>query len=199
MFLLLLAISSPGVASSRIVVLGDSLTAGYGLALDDGFVPQLQHWLNAHGATDCEVINMSVSGDTTEGGRARLEWALADGAVAVIVELGANDMLRGIDPKVTRDNLDAILAGLLARELPVILVGMQSSENYGPAYKLDFDSIYPALAEKYGTLLYPFFLEGLVDERTLFQDDGLHPNAAGIDLVVKRLGPMVLELIALTK
>jgi acyl-CoA thioesterase-1 len=199
MFLLLLAISSPGFASSRIVVLGDSLTAGYGLALDDGFVPQLQRWLNAHGASDCEVINMSVSGDTTEGGRARLEWALADGAAAVIVELGANDMLRGIDPKVTRENLDAILADLVARELPVLLVGMQSSENFGPAYKLAFDSIYPALAEKYGTLLYPFFLEGLVDERTLFQDDGLHPNAAGNDLVVKRLGPMVLDLIALTK
>ena len=199
LFLPLMAIYSPGAASSRIVTLGDSLTAGYGLAPDDGLVAQLQRWLDAHGASECEVINMSVSGDTTEGGRARLEWALADGAAAVIVELGANDMLRGIDPTVTRKNLDAILADLSARDLPVLLVGMRSSENFGPAYKQAFDAIYPDLAEQYGALLDPFFLDGLVDNPSLFQVDGLHPNAAGNAVIVERLGPLVLELIARVK
>lgn len=199
LFLALMAFSSPGAARSRIVALGDSLTAGYGLASDDGLVPQLQRWLDAHGAAGCEVINMGVSGDTTEGGRARLEWALADGAAAVIVELGANDMLRGIDPSVTRANLDAILAGLSARDLPVLLVGMRSSENFGPEYKGAFDAIYTDLAEQYGTLLDPFYLEGLVDQPALFQEDGLHPNAAGTALIVDRLGPLVLQLIARVK
>lgn len=196
LFLALLAFSSPGAAQLRIVALGDSLTAGYGLAPTDGLVPQLQRWLDAHGAAGCEVINMGVSGDTTEGGRARLEWALADGAAAVIVELGANDMLRGIDPSVTRANLDSILADLSARGLPVLLVGMRSSENFGPGYKDTFDAIYPDLAEQYGALLDPFFLEGLVDKPALFQEDGLHPNAAGVAMIVDRLGPLVLELIA---
>ncbi|HUS52818.1 MAG TPA: arylesterase [Thermohalobaculum sp.] len=199
LFLPLMAISSHSVASSRIIVLGDSLTAGYGVALDGGVVPQLQRWLDAHGAADCEVINMSVSGDTTEGGRARLEWALAEGAAAVIVELGANDMLRGIDPAVTRGNLDAILAALAERDLPVLLVGMRSSENFGPEYKRAFDAIYPNLAAQYQAILDPFLLDGLVDKPALFQDDGLHPNAAGNAVVVERLGPMVLELIARVK
>jgi acyl-CoA thioesterase-1 len=191
-----LALSSPSDASSRIVTLGDSLTAGYGLAPADGFVAQLQRWLDAHGAPGCEVINMSVSGDTTEGGRARLDWALAEGAAAVIVELGANDMLRGIDPSVTRDNLDAILAGLAARDLPVLLVGMRSAANFGPEYKAAFDVIHPDLAEQYGAILDPFFLEGLVNNPAMFQGDGLHPNAAGNAIIVERIGPLVLELIA---
>ena len=198
-FLTLLAISSPSIASTRIVVLGDSLTSGYGLAASDGVVPQLQRWLDTHGAADFEVINMSVSGDTTEGGRARLEWALADGAAAVIVELGANDMLRGIDPAVTRENLDSILSSLSARELPVLLIGMRSSENFGPSYKNAFDAIYPDLATQYRAILDPFFLDGLIDKPALFQEDGLHPNGAGNAVIVKRLGPIVLELIARIK
>jgi acyl-CoA thioesterase-1 len=191
-----LAISSPSDASSRIVTLGDSLTSGYGLAPEDGFIAQLQRWLDAHGASGCEVINMSVSGDTTEGGRARLDWALAEGAAAVIVELGANDMLRGIDPSVTRNNLDAILAGLAARDLPVLLIGLRSATNFGPEYKAAFDVIYPDLAEQYGAILDPVFLEGLVDNPAMFQEDGLHPNAAGNAIIVERIGPLVLELIA---
>ena len=139
---------------------------------------------------------MSVSGDTTEGGRSRLDWALAEGAAAVIVELGANDMLRGIDPSVTRDNLDAILAGLAARDLPVLLIGMRSAANFGPAYKAAFDVIYPDLAEQYGAILDPFFLEGLVNNPAMFQGDGLQPNAAGNAIIVERIGPLVLELIA---
>lgn len=177
------------------MTLGDSLTAGYGLAADDGFVPQLQRWLDAHGAASFEMISMSVSGDTSEGGRARLEWALAEGAVAVIVELGANDMLRGIDPAVTRTNLDAILAGLWERDLPVLLVGMRSSENFGPEYKHAFDTIYPDLAKQYETIFDPFFFEGIIDQPAFFQEDGLHPNAAGNAQIVERLGPLVLELI----
>lgn len=196
LFLAVLAISSPGAAQTRIVVLGDSLAAGYGLAPEDGLVPQIRRWLEARGADGFELANMSVSGDTSEGGRARLDWALADGASAVIVELGANDMLRGVDPSVTRANLDAILAALAARGLPVLLVGMRSAANFGPAYKLAFDAIYPDLAQEYETILDPFFFDGLVGEPGLFQDDGLHPNASGNALVARRLGPLVLELIA---
>jgi acyl-CoA thioesterase-1 len=199
LFLALLAISSPSAAQPRIVALGDSLTAGYGLAPDDGLVVQLQHWLDAHGAAPFEMVNMGVSGDTTEGGRARLEWALAEGAAAVIVELGANDMLRGTDPSTTRANLDAILARLAARDLPVLLIGMRSATNFGPDYKRAFDAIYPDLAEQYSTLLDPFIFEGMVDEPAFFQADGLHPNAAGYALIVERLGPLVLELIARAK
>jgi acyl-CoA thioesterase-1 len=197
LFVALMAISSPSATQPRIVALGDSLMAGYGLAPDDGLVPQLQRWLDAHGAARFEMVNMSVSGDTTEGGRARLEWALADGAAAVIVELGANDMLRGIDPSTTRANLDAILARLAARDLPVLLVGMRAAANFGPEYKRAFDAIYPELAERYGAILDPFILEGFVGEPAYFQDDGLHPNAAGIALIVERLGPLVLDLIAM--
>lgn len=175
------------------------MTAGYGLAPEDGLVPQLQRWIEAHGPSGFEIVNMGVSGDTTEGGRARLEWALAEGAAAVIVELGANDMLRGINPSTTRANIDAILATLAERNIPVLLVGMRSSENFGPEYKDSFDAIFPELAEQYGALLDPFFFEGLIDKRAMFQPDGLHPNAAGYSLIVERLGPLVLELIARVK
>jgi acyl-CoA thioesterase-1 len=193
------AFSSSVSASSRIVVLGDSLTAGYGVKPEDGFVPLLQRWLYAQGSSGYEVINMSVSGDTTEGGVARLEWALADGAAAVILELGANDMLRGVDPAVTRANLEAIVARLAARDIPVLLAGMRSAANFGPGYQAAFDAIYPDIAAKYETLLDPFFLEGLIGKPGYFQDDGLHPNAAGNALIVERIGPLVLELIARAK
>jgi len=196
LFTLLLAMPARPDARSRIVALGDSLTAGYGLEQGDGLVPQLQRWLDAHGASGFEVIDRGVSGDTTAGGRARLEWALADGARAVILELGANDMLRGIDPAETRANLEAMLAGLAARDLPVLLVGMHSTANFGPGYKRAFDAIYPELAEQYGTVFDPYYFDGMPWEPGYIQEDGMHPSAAGIARIVDRLGPLVLELIA---
>ena len=196
LFTLLLALPVRSDTAQRIVAIGDSLTAGYGLAQGDGLVPQLQRWLDAHGAAGFEVIDMGVSGDTTAGGRARLDWALAEGAGAVILELGANDMLRGIDPAEIRANLAAMLAGLAARNLPVLLVGMRATANFGPGYKRAFDAIYPDLAAQYGTVYDPYFFDGVAEEPVNFQDDGMHPSAAGIARVVERLGPLVLELIA---
>ena len=193
---MLLATPVRSDARLRIVAIGDSLTAGYGLEQGDGLVAQLQRWLDAHGAAGFEVVDMGVSGDTTAGGRARLEWALADGAGAVILELGANDMLRGIDPAVVRANLDAMLAGLAARDLPVLLVGMHSTANFGPGYKRAFDAIYPDLAEQYGAVFDPHIFDGVIGEAVNFQADGLHPSAAGIARIVERFGPLVLELIA---
>lgn len=185
----------PATAGPRIVAIGDSLTAGYGLPPDQGFVPQLDAWLAAHGHPEAEVVNMGVSGDTTAGGRTRLDWALAEGADAVIVALGGNDLLRGIEPAASRANLDAMLTALGARSLPVLLVGMQAPLNYGPDYKAEFDAIYPDLAAQHGAILHPFFLDGLVGEAGLFQDDGLHPNAAGVARMVEAIGPKVIELI----
>jgi len=196
LFAALLATPVRSDTPQRIVAIGDSLTAGYGLEQRDGLVAQLQRWLDAHGAPGFEIVDMGVSGDTTAGGRARLEWALADGARAVILELGANDMLRGIDPSEVRANLDAILAGLAARELPVLLIGMRSTANFGPGYKRAFDAIYPDLAAQYGTVFDPHFFDGVIGEPANFQEDGLHPSAAGIARIVDRLGPLVLELIA---
>lgn len=180
----------------RIVALGDSLTHGYGLPPAEGFVPQLEAWLRANGAPDATVINAGVSGDTTAGGLARLEWSLADGADALIVALGGNDFLRGIDPATSRANLDAILTQASARGLPVLLSGMRAPGNYGPDFKQAFDAMYPELAEKHGALYDPFFLEGVTEDRTLWQEDGIHPNAQGVAAIVERIGPLVLELAA---
>lgn len=193
----LAALAPPALADPfRLIALGDSLTAGYGLAEEDGFVPRLDAWLAEQGLGEVEVVNMGVSGDTTAGGRARLDWALADGADAVILELGANDMLRGIDPGVARENLDAMLARLAEDELPVLLAGMIAPANYGPDYKEAFDAIYPELAEEHGALLYPFFMEGVIGQPGLMQPDGLHPNAEGVARMVEEIGPHVLDLIA---
>jgi acyl-CoA thioesterase-1 len=180
----------------RIVALGDSLTHGYGLPPDQAFPAQLDVWLAAHGAPEAEVINAGVSGDTTAGGRARLAWSLADGADALIVALGGNDLLRGIDPAESRANLDAILAQAQARGLPVLLSGMRAPLNYGPDFKAAFDAMYPELAAARGALYDPFFLDGVAEDRALWQEDGLHPNAEGVRRIVERLGPRVLELIA---
>ena len=196
LFAALLATPVRSDTPQRILAIGDSLTAGYGLEQRDGLVAQLQRWLDAHGAPGFEIVDMGVSGDTTAGGRARLEWALADGAGAVILELGANDMLRGIDPSETRANLEAMLAGLAARDLPVLLVGMHSTANFGPGYKRAFDAIYPELAEQYGTVFDPYFFDGVPWKPEYIQEDGMHPSAAGIARIVDRLGPLVLELIA---
>ncbi|WP_340108101.1 arylesterase [Pikeienuella sp. HZG-20] len=183
-------------AEIRLVALGDSLIQGYGLPAEEGFAPRLEAWLRANGAPDAVVVNAGVSGDTSAGGRARLDWALGGGADALIVELGGNDLLRAIDPAATRENIAAILSEAAARGLPVLLTGMKAPLNYGPDYKAEFDALYPELAEKYGALYDPFFLEGLPGKPALFQADGIHPNAAGVGKLVERFGPLALELIA---
>jgi acyl-CoA thioesterase I len=179
----------------HVVALGDSLTAGYGLPAKDGFVPRLEAALTAQGVS-VVIANAGVSGDTASDGLARLDWSVPQWADAVIVELGANDMLRGIDPQVTRDALDAILARLAKRHMTVLLCGMKAAPNLGADYGRTFDSIYPELAAKYGAVLYPFFLDGVAAERALVQPDGLHPNAAGVGVIVRRILPKAQELIA---
>jgi len=179
----------------RIVALGDSLTAGYGLPDHEGFVPRLQAALAAKGIA-ADIANAGVSGDTASDGLARLDWSVPAGTDAVIVELGANDMLRGIDPQVTRNALDAILVRLAQRHIAVMFCGMKAAPNLGAQYGRAFDSIYPELAAKYGVLLYPFFLDGVAAVAALTQQDGLHPNAAGVGLIVERILPKVEDLIA---
>jgi acyl-CoA thioesterase I len=179
----------------KIVALGDSLTAGYGLPDKDGFVPQLQAALTAKGVA-AGVQNAGVSGDTASDGLARLDWSVPQGTDAVIVELGANDMLRGISPDVTRKALDAILSQLTERHIAVLLCGMRAAPNLGPEYVQAFERIYPDLAAKYGVPLYPFFLDGVAADPKMTQHDGLHPNEAGVKVIVQRILPKVEELIA---
>jgi acyl-CoA thioesterase-1 len=191
-FGLVLAGPSALAQTLRLVALGDSLTHGYGLAQDEGFVPQLQRWLTEQGA-DVAVVNMGVSGDTTAGGRARLDWALAEGADAVLLELGGNDLLRGIDPATSRENLDAMLAELGRRDIPALLAGLEAPLNYGPDYKEAFEAMYGELAEAHGAILYASFLAGVGPE--MMQPDGIHPNAEGVAHIVGAIGPKVLELL----
>ncbi len=181
-------------AQPRILALGDSLTAGYGVAPQDAFPARLQAKL-ARDGTAARVINAGVSGDTTAGGLARLDWALADRPDIVLVELGANDALRGIDPKLTFDNLDKILARLAAMRVKVLLLGMRAPPNWGRDYQAEFDAIYPKLAEKYRVPLYPFFLDGVAMDPALNQGDGLHPNAKGVEAIVARVEPYVMRLL----
>lgn len=178
----------------KIVALGDSLTAGYGLSAKDGFVPRLQAAVTARGIA-AEVVNAGVSGDTSSDGLARLDWSVPQGTAAVIVELGANDMLRGIKPQITRDALDAILKRLSTRHIAVLLSGMRAAPNLGADYGKAFEAIYPDLAAKYGALLYPFFLDGVAGNLKLVQPDGLHPNPTGVGVIVERILPKVEELI----
>jgi len=174
----------------KVVVLGDSLSAGYGLPADAAFPAKLQKALQAKGiATD--MINAGVSGDTASGGLERLDWSVPPDTNAVIVELGANDALRGTDPKVPRKALDEILKRLKARNIPVLLAGMLAPPNYGPDYARQFNAIYPDLAEQYGVPLYPFFLDGVAAVANLNQPDGIHPTAAGVDVVVANILPTV--------
>lgn len=186
----------------RIVALGDSLVAGYGLDAGDGFVPRMQAWLTAHDVA-AELVNAGLSGDTTSGGRERLDWALTPDTGALIVSLGGNDILRAIDPALARENLHAILATARARALPVLLIGINVPPNFGPDYQAEFAAIYPELAAEFGTLYYPDFLHVFIDkgDRTAtlaayFQGDGLHPNATGVELIVDDMGPVVAELAA---
>ena len=178
----------------RILMLGDSLTAGYGLASHEALPARLGVALRGLGL-DLRVINAGVSGDTTAGGLARIDWALADDPHAVVVALGANDGLRAIDPAVTRANLDRLLGVLGERGLPVLLAGMVAPPNLGPDYAARFDPIYPELAARHGALLYPFLLDGVATVAALNQTDGLHPNAAGVEVVAERMLPAVLCLV----
>ena len=182
---------------------GDSLTAGYGLQRQDGFVAQLGEWLSENGTSDgvpVRLMNGSVSGSTTAGGARRLGWALEDAPDAMIVELGGNDLLRGIDPAETRANLEQILATAKQKDIEVLLVGLIAKDNYGPDFRTAFNAIYPDLAEKYGTLLELDFFAALPEQKAdqvpYLQNDGTHPNAKGIALVVADIGPKVQELIA---
>ncbi len=191
---------SPAASAApvRLLAFGDSLTYGYGLDAGATFPEQLESALRARGF-DVLVINGGNSGDTTAGGRSRLDWALADKPDAVLVELGANDGLRGLDPAQTYDNLDAILTRLAAEKLPVLLAGMLAPRNLGAEYTQEFDSVFPRLAKKHGTLLYPFFLDGIALDPSLNQADGIHPNPAGVKVLVERITPQVMDLIALAR
>lgn len=179
----------------RIVAFGDSLSAGYGLSADQAFPVRLERLLRAKGH-NVTVANAGVSGDTTAGGRERIDWAVPPGTDAVILELGANDALRRLPADRARANLDAILAKLKARRVEVLLAGMRAPRNLGAEYANEFDRIYSELAEKHGVLLYPFFLTGIALDAKLNLPDGMHPNAAGVDVIAQRILPKVEELIA---
>jgi acyl-CoA thioesterase I len=188
----------PGTAADRpvrIVVLGDSLSAGFGLAANEALPAKLERALKAKGIA-VAVENAGVSGDTAAGGLSRLDWSVPDGTDAVILELGANDALRGADPKATRASLDAIIRRLKERRIAVLLAGMLAPRNLGPDYAQAFDAIYPELAAAHGLILYPFILDGVAGMSALNLADGIHPTAAGVDVMVKGLLPKVEELIA---
>jgi acyl-CoA thioesterase-1 len=174
----------------KMVVLGDSLSAGLGLSASAAFPARLKESLKIKGI-GVDMINAGVSGDTSSGGRDRLDWSVPEGTDAVILELGANDALRGTDPKVTRAALTDILARLKARKVAVLLCGMLAPPNYGSDYSARFNAIYPDLAKSFGVPLYPFFLEGVAADARLNQADGLHPTAEGVDVIVKNILPAV--------
>lgn len=185
----------------KLVAFGDSLVAGFGLGPGEGFVPRLQTALKARGH-DVTIVNAGVSGDTASGGAERMDWSIQDDADGVIVELGANDMLRGMDPKFTRAALTRILDRLKQRNIPAMLAGMRASPNLGADYVREFESIYTDLAQQRGLLLYPFFLEGVIGNRALNQADGIHPSPQGVDIIVTGITPTVerfLEQIAARK
>ncbi len=202
--LIVFLMSAVGVRAETVTIaaLGDSLTQGYGLIEEQGFVPQLQRWLEAQGA-DVRLINAGVSGDTTAGGAARVAWTLTPEVDAMIVALGGNDLLRGIDPMVSRANIEAILREAAAQGVDVLLVGMEAPGNYGEEYKAQFDAIYPELSQAYGTLYLDSFFAGFGEAaddpaqlRDVMQGDGIHPNAEGVAQIVEGIGPKVLDLIA---
>ncbi|MGX1790158.1 arylesterase [Bosea sp. NPDC055332] len=174
----------------KLVALGDSLTAGYNLPGNAAFPTVLEKMLRDKGIS-VEIANAGVSGDTSQGGLERLDWSVPDGTDGVIVELGANDALRGVDPALTEKSLDAIVTGLKARGIPVLLAGMYAPRSNGPDYVARFDAIYPKLAEKHGLILYPFFLDGIAGDRVLNQPDMLHPKAEGVRVIAQRILPTV--------
>ncbi len=196
---LVLAFAAPASARTlKLVALGDSLTAGYGVAAGKAFPDQLEAALRARG-WDVTVVNAGVSGDTAEDGLARYDWAVPPDADALIVELGANDMLRGLPPAETKKTLAAILDRAKAAHLPTLLAGMRAAPNLGADYERAFDAIYPALAQNNGAILYPFFLEGVAGDPKLNQPDGLHPTAAGVAVIVGRILPSVESLLKSAK
>jgi acyl-CoA thioesterase-1 len=187
--------SAAADAPVKIVVLGDSLSAGFGLPVQSAFPEKLAAALKADGIA-ATVANAGVSGDTASGGLGRLDWSIPQGTDAVILELGANDALRGVDPAVTKTALDKILVNLTARHISVLLAGMRAPRNMGVDFDKTFDAIYPALASTHAVVFYPFFLDGVASDPKLNQGDGMHPNAAGVDVVVARMLPSVKQLIA---
>ena len=191
----LLAAPVGAAEPKTLLLLGDSLTAGYGLPAEDGFAAQLETALEADGM-QVRVINAGVSGDTTSGGLARLDWALGDDPDAVVVELGANDGLRGIDPAITKANLDTMLTKLAAKEVPTLFTGMLAPPNLGREYGAEFNRLFPDLAERHGVAFYPFFLDGVAARPDLNQADGIHPNADGVAIIVARILPHVKRLLA---
>jgi acyl-CoA thioesterase-1 len=176
------------------VAIGDSLSAGFGLSVEAAFPSKLAEALKAKSVA-VTIVNAGVSGDTASGGLDRLDWSVPDGTDAVILELGANDALRGLDPAVTKSALETILRKLADRHIPVLLAGMQAPRNLGADYARDFDAIYPALASTHPVVFYPFFLDGVAADPRLNQADGLHPNVAGVDVIVARILPQVEELV----
>ena len=201
---LTLAASPTFAEKLTLVAFGDSLTQGYGLRQADGFVPQLQTWLTANGA-DVTVLNAGVSGDTTAGGLARFDWTLTPDVDAILLNLGGNDLLRGIDPTSSRANLDAMLTKAQALNIPVLLVGLRAPGNYGPGFKAAFDAMYSDLAAKFNIPVTDNYFFPLIDQSTrllstdLMQPDGLHPNAKGVIVAVNALGPQVSDLLAKVK
>jgi acyl-CoA thioesterase-1 len=185
---------APASKPVKLVALGDSLTAGAGLPADAAFPVRLQKALKDKGIV-VDMVNAGVSGDTTSGGLARLDWSVAEGTQAVILELGANDALRGINPKIPRAALEQILTRLKARHIAVLLCGMLAPPNFGTDYSTQFNAIYPDLANKFAVPLYPFFLQGVAGDAKLNQADGLHPTAEGVDVIVKAILPSVEALI----
>ncbi len=192
----LFALAAAPVAAEpvRLVVLGDSLTAGYGLPPGAGFPAKLEAALRERGR-DVTVVDAGVSGDTTAGGLSRLDWSVGTDAQAVIVELGGNDMLRGIDPARTEANLDRIVGRLADRGLPVLVAGMRAPGNLGEDYGAAFDALFAAVAERHGASLYPFFLDGVAADPSLNLSDGIHPNEAGVAVIVERILPAVEQLL----
>ena len=188
------AAAAPASQPLRIVVLGDSLVAGFGIRPSEAFPAQLERALKARGHA-VEVINAGVSGDTTAGGLERLAWAVPEHTAAVILELGANDALRGLDPGRAKANLDKIITTLKAGGSEVLLAGMIAPRNMGEKYARAFDAIYPALAAKYGLILYPFFLDGIAMDAKLNLDDGMHPNGRGVAEITRKIMPAVEQLI----
>jgi acyl-CoA thioesterase-1 len=193
---LMLLIGAAAARPVRILVLGDSLTAGYGLAAGQGFQAQMLQALRARGH-DVTLVDAAVSGDTTAGGRARLEWAVSDGVDAALVELGANDGLRGVDPSSMEANLRVILDALAAQHVPVLLSGMLAPPNFGPDYGAQYKAVFARLGQRPGVIYDPFFLEGVAADPALNQPDRLHPNAAGVQRIVARMVPLMERLIAM--
>ena len=198
-FLFLSIFSGESRAQEKVVLaMGDSLMVGYNLPPGASFPARLEDWLIENGL-DVKVFNSGVSGDTSTAGRSRLEWALAGVASGkpdlFILEFGGNDMLRGIDPALTRENMDAILKTLTEKDINVLVMGMRAAPNLGAEFEQEFNAIFPELAEKYGVHLYPFYLEGVASIREMNLEDGIHPNEKGIGVMVENAGPMILRLL----